>query len=176
MWRSVGDTKCLDPMKSGACWRDFAPIKRHVDDGAGQWCLWGPAPLESRPGKLWLALATGNREESSFVAVDCEPPGAIHWSSRFWNDPGDSSGTFSSPSEWSGAVCFSDVRTLKDFTVDMMKPLGFAVLSAFVLAIAGCGGSSDPNAGIPPEKRAPNPMELGNDPEYAKQFGGKGKK
>lgn len=57
----------------------------------------------------------------------------------------------------------------------MLKSTCILVFSVFVLSVIGCG-KSDPNANIPPEKRAPDPLELGNDPEYAKQFGGKGKK
>ncbi len=43
---------------------------------------------------------------------------------------------------------------------------------ASLLALAGCE-NSDPSAGIPKEKVAPAPTDLGSDPEYVKQFGGK---
>lgn len=46
-----------------------------------------------------------------------------------------------------------------------------AVLTS-TLSIAGCG-SSMPNADVPKEKLAPPATDLGNDPEYAKQFGKK---
>jgi predicted small lipoprotein YifL len=46
---------------------------------------------------------------------------------------------------------------------------------AFAMAFSGCG-QSDPTANLPPEKKAPDPMQLGNDPAYAEQFGGGAKK
>ncbi len=70
---------------------------------------------------------------------------------------------------------FFAVRNLKASTVKMMTPLCIVVLSAFVLCVSGCG-KSNPNANVPKEKMAPAPQDLGNDPEYAKQFGGQGKK
>jgi len=56
--------------------------------------------------------------------------------------------------------------------VKILNPLRCLVLSAFVLSVVGCG-KSDPNANVPKEKIAPAPQDLGKDPEYAKQFGGK---
>jgi hypothetical protein len=70
---------------------------------------------------------------------------------------------------------FFDVLTTRELTVRTMKPACLVVFSLFALTILGCG-KSNPNAGVPPEKMAPAPDQLGNDPEYAKQFGGKGKK
>jgi hypothetical protein len=49
------------------------------------------------------------------------------------------------------------------------------VVFASLLTITGCSGSTDPAAGLPKEKLAPAPTDLGSDPEYAKQFGGKKK-
>lgn len=71
--------------------------------------------------------------------------------------------------------CFVDVRTLKGPTVSLMKSTCILVFSVFVLSVMGCG-KSNPNANVPPERIAPAPEDLGNDPEYVKQFGGKGKK
>ncbi len=48
-----------------------------------------------------------------------------------------------------------------------------AVLAS-LLGIAGCG-NTDPAAGIPKEKLAPAPTDLGTNPDYAKQFGSKKK-
>ena len=53
--------------------------------------------------------------------------------------------------------------------------LTFLFLSSVVTAVAGCGGTTDPAAGIKPEEMAPAAENLGDNPEYAKQFGG-GKK
>ena len=55
------------------------------------------------------------------------------------------------------------------------KALTFLFLGSVVTAFAGCGGTTDPAAGIKPEEMAPAPENLGDNPEYAKQFGG-GKK
>lgn len=49
-----------------------------------------------------------------------------------------------------------------------------AVFVALLTAV-GCGGSTDPSAGIPKEKVAPPATDLGSDPEYAKKFGSKKK-
>jgi hypothetical protein len=49
--------------------------------------------------------------------------------------------------------------------------LQFLFLSCVFALVAGCG-ETDPNANVPPEKIAPDPTKLGEDPEYAKQFGG----
>ena len=49
------------------------------------------------------------------------------------------------------------------------------VLSSAVTFVAGCGSETDPSAGIAPENIAPAPENLGDNPEYAKQFGGKKK-
>ncbi len=49
------------------------------------------------------------------------------------------------------------------------------LLASVAIIVSGCGGTSDPAAGIEPAKMAPAAEDLGNDPEYAKQFGG-GKK
>jgi hypothetical protein len=49
------------------------------------------------------------------------------------------------------------------------------LLACVAMIVSGCGGTADPAAGIEPEKMAPAAEDLGNDPEYAKQFGG-GKK
>jgi hypothetical protein len=49
------------------------------------------------------------------------------------------------------------------------------VLSGIVSGVVGCGGTTDPAAGIEPEKMAPAAEKLGDNPDYAKQFGG-GKK
>jgi hypothetical protein len=49
------------------------------------------------------------------------------------------------------------------------------LLACVAMIVSGCGGTTDPAAGIEPEKMAPAAEDLGNDPEYAKQFGG-GKK
>ena len=49
------------------------------------------------------------------------------------------------------------------------------LLSGIVSGVVGCGGTTDPAAGIEPEKMAPAAEKLCEDPEYAKQFGG-GKK
>lgn len=46
------------------------------------------------------------------------------------------------------------------------------LLSSAATFVAGCGGETDPSAGIPPEKIAPSPENLGDNSEYAKQFGG----
>ena len=51
--------------------------------------------------------------------------------------------------------------------------VGFGLVLA--LGAIGCG-QTDPAAKGPPEKRAPDPMQLGNDPEYVKQMGGANKK
>lgn len=48
----------------------------------------------------------------------------------------------------------------------------FLVLGSVATVVAGCGGETDPAAGIPPENLAPAAEDLGNDPDYAKQFGG----
>lgn len=48
-------------------------------------------------------------------------------------------------------------------------------LSSVVTGVVGCGETADPAAGIAPEKMAPPAEKLGDNPEYAKQFGG-GKK
>jgi predicted small lipoprotein YifL len=50
--------------------------------------------------------------------------------------------------------------------------LSCLVLSTLCLGLAGCG-PHNPNANVPKEKIAPAPQDLGNDPEYVKQFGGK---
>lgn len=59
----------------------------------------------------------------------------------------------------------------------MMKPvcIGIVVLSAFVLSMSGCG-KSNPNVNVPKEQMAPDPKDLGDNPEYVKQFGGQDKK
>jgi hypothetical protein len=49
--------------------------------------------------------------------------------------------------------------------------LQFSFLSCVFGFFAGCS-ETDPNANVPPEKMAPDPEKLGEDPEYAKQFGG----
>jgi len=51
----------------------------------------------------------------------------------------------------------------------------FLFLGSVMTMVAGCGGETDPSAGIAPEKMAPAPENLGDNPDYAKQFGG-GKK
>lgn len=53
-----------------------------------------------------------------------------------------------------------------------MKPLSatIIILSAFVFSFSGCG-KVNPNANVPKEKMAPAPQDLGNNPDYAKQFG-----
>ena len=45
-------------------------------------------------------------------------------------------------------------------------------LSGIVSGVVGCGGTTDPAAGIEPAKIAPPAEKLGDNPEYAKQFGG----
>ncbi|MFO1003230.1 MAG: hypothetical protein U0936_23090 [Planctomycetaceae bacterium] len=50
--------------------------------------------------------------------------------------------------------------------------LGSLLLACVAMVISGCGGTTDPAAGIPPEKVAPAAEKLGDNPEYAKQFGG----
>lgn len=58
-----------------------------------------------------------------------------------------------------------------------MKFASSALLVAVTLGtfgLFGCG-KSDPNANLPPERMAPAPEKLGDNPEYAKQFGKKGK-
>lgn len=59
--------------------------------------------------------------------------------------------------------------------MDLKRHMGYGLLLAFALSAAGCT-PADPTANLPPEKKAPDPLQLGNDPEYAKQFGGGGKK
>ena len=46
------------------------------------------------------------------------------------------------------------------------------LFSCLVLAVGlvGCGESSNPNADVPPEKMAPAPENLGDNPEYAEQM------
>lgn len=51
----------------------------------------------------------------------------------------------------------------------------FGLLMTFVMIASGCG-PTDPTANLPPEKKAPDPLQLGNDPEYSKKFGGGAKK
>ena len=48
----------------------------------------------------------------------------------------------------------------------------FLLLGSVATIVAGCGGSSDPAAGLKPEQLAPAADKLGDNPEYAKQFGG----
>ena len=50
------------------------------------------------------------------------------------------------------------------------------VLGSAVTFVAGCGSETDPSAGIPPENLAPPAENLGENPDYAKQFGGGKKK
>lgn len=57
----------------------------------------------------------------------------------------------------------------------LKNQVGYSLLLAVALGAVGCG-QTDPTANLPPEKKAPDPLQLGNDPEYAKQFGGGGKK
>ncbi len=59
--------------------------------------------------------------------------------------------------------------------VTLKNQVGYSLLLAVALGAVGCG-QTDPTANLPPEKKAPDPLQLGNDPEYAKQFGGGGKK
>ena len=46
------------------------------------------------------------------------------------------------------------------------------LLACVAMVVSGCGGTTDPAAGIEPEKMAPAAEDLGSDAEYAKQFGG----
>ncbi len=54
----------------------------------------------------------------------------------------------------------------------VLSTLCLLLAAVISLGVVGCG-KSNPNANVPPEKVAPAPEELGSDPEYAKQFGGK---
>lgn len=54
----------------------------------------------------------------------------------------------------------------------VLSTLCLLLVAVTSLEIVGCG-KSNPNANVPEEKVAPAPEQLGNDPEYAKQFGGK---
>ncbi|MBX3449567.1 MAG: hypothetical protein KF777_08420 [Planctomycetaceae bacterium] len=54
----------------------------------------------------------------------------------------------------------------------VLSTLCLLLAAVISLGMVGCG-KSNPNANVPPEKVAPAPEELGSDPEYAKQFGGK---
>jgi len=54
--------------------------------------------------------------------------------------------------------------------------LQFLFLGSVLTVVAGCGGTTDPAAGIEPDQTAPAAENLGSDPEYAKQFGGGKKK
>jgi hypothetical protein len=56
--------------------------------------------------------------------------------------------------------------------VKVLSTLCLLLATVTSLGMVGCG-KSNPNANVPPEKVAPAPEELGSDPEYAKQFGGK---
>lgn len=67
----------------------------------------------------------------------------------------------------------SDV--LKEFVVILKRLAGVGFGLVLALGAIGCG-QADPAANVPPEKRAPDPMQLGNDPEYVKQMGGNKKK
>ena len=66
-------------------------------------------------------------------------------------------------------------HSAKEFTVRLKNLICFGILAAFALGASGCG-PTDPTANLPPEKKAPDPMQLGNDPEYSKKFGGDKKK
>ena len=46
------------------------------------------------------------------------------------------------------------------------------LLACIAIVVSGCGGATDPAAGIPPEKVAAPAENLGDNPDYAKQFGG----
>ena len=50
------------------------------------------------------------------------------------------------------------------------------MLSSILAGTVGCGGTTDPAAGIEPAKLATPADKLGEDPEYVKQFGGGKKK
>lgn len=54
----------------------------------------------------------------------------------------------------------------------MKCALHFLFLSCVINVVAGCGGTTDPAAGIKPEEMAPAADKLGDNPDYAKQFGG----
>lgn len=54
----------------------------------------------------------------------------------------------------------------------VLSTLCLLLAAATSLGMVGCG-KSNPNASVPVEKHAPAPEQLGSDPEYAKQFGGK---
>jgi len=45
-------------------------------------------------------------------------------------------------------------------------------LACAAMSVSGCGEAADPAAGIPAEKLAPAAENLGDNPDYAKQFGG----
>ena len=49
-------------------------------------------------------------------------------------------------------------------------------LAGIVSGVVGCGGTTDPAAGIEPAKMAPAADKLGEHQEYAKQFEGEKKK
>jgi len=56
--------------------------------------------------------------------------------------------------------------------VKVLSTLCLLLAAVISLGVVGCG-KSNPNVDVPPEKVAPAPEQLGSDPEYAKQFGGK---
>lgn len=53
----------------------------------------------------------------------------------------------------------------------LKTPIGYGLVLAVALGTVGCS-QADPLANVPPEKKAPDPLKLGDDPEYAKQMGG----
>lgn len=63
--------------------------------------------------------------------------------------------------------------TIKGFLMRHFKTaLESLLLACVAIVVSGCGGTTDPAAGIEPEKMAPAAEDLGSDAEYAKQFGG----
>ncbi len=62
----------------------------------------------------------------------------------------------------------------KELAMKSLHRLSCLAVFASLFAVAGCA-NSDPSAGIPKEKVAPAPTDLGSDPEYVKQFGSKKK-
>jgi hypothetical protein len=100
-------------------------------------------------------------------------------STRFQRPSADSSTClFQGLTEHSTCSCpyFFTVFTHKRFPMRLVKTtLCSLLLSYIVTGAVGCGGTTDPAEGIEPAKMAPAAEKLGEDPEYAKQFGG-GKK
>lgn len=62
----------------------------------------------------------------------------------------------------------------EELAMKYLHMLSCLAVFASTLTVVGCG-NSDPSAGLPKDKVAPAPTDLGNDPEYVKQFGGKKK-